>query len=61
MRLLTGFLLSKTLHSTITGDESLNSRPMKRIIDPLSLHGANIILITLRHLLTIKVKKSFHP
>ena len=42
-RLMSGILSSLEFETTITGDNSLNSRPMKRIIDPLSLMGAKII------------------
>src|SRR3989304_4871004 len=38
-RLLPGILVAQNFDSTITGDESLSKRPMKRIIDPLSLMG----------------------
>ena len=40
IRLLTGILSVQNFTSSITGDESLNSRPMKRIIEPLVTHGA---------------------
>ena len=42
-RLMAGILSSLSFETTIAGDNSLNSRPMKRIIEPLSLMGANII------------------
>ena len=42
-RLMSGILSSLSFETTISGDNSLNSRPMKRIIDPLSLMGAKII------------------
>lgn len=42
-RLLSGILAGQNFPSTIYGDESLSKRPMKRIIEPLSLMGANII------------------
>ena len=42
IRLLTGILSVQNFSSTITGDESLNSRPMGRIISPLVAHGAKI-------------------
>lgn len=35
LRLLTGLLASRNLDVTLTGDRSLSSRPMKRIIEPL--------------------------
>lgn len=42
MRLLAGILSGQRFDSTLVGDESLSKRPMKRIIDPLRLMGANI-------------------
>lgn len=39
-RLLTGLLASQTFITTLEGDKSLTSRPMKRIIDPLKIMGA---------------------
>ena len=42
IRLLTGILSVQNFSSTIIGDESLNSRPMRRIINPLVAHGAMI-------------------
>jgi 3-phosphoshikimate 1-carboxyvinyltransferase len=42
IRLLTGVLAAQQFASTITGDESLINRPMKRIIEPLSMMGAQI-------------------
>ncbi|MBR3655060.1 MAG: 3-phosphoshikimate 1-carboxyvinyltransferase [Elusimicrobia bacterium] len=41
-RLLSGVLAGQRFSSTITGDESLSKRPMKRVIAPLSLMGADI-------------------
>lgn len=42
MRLLSGILVGQSFPSEITGDESLRSRPMQRVIEPLSLMGASI-------------------
>ena len=42
MRLLAGILAGQDFESTVTGDESLQQRPMQRIIDPLSKMGAVI-------------------
>ena len=39
-RLLTGLLASQSFNSILEGDESLTSRPMKRIMDPLEVMGA---------------------
>lgn len=41
-RLLSGILAGQSFESKLSGDESLNSRPMKRIMDPLTQMGANI-------------------
>ena len=41
-RLLSGVLAGQNFSSTITGDASLSKRPMKRVIEPLSLMGVNI-------------------
>ncbi len=41
-RLLMGLLASHPITATFIGDASLSQRPMKRIIDPLSLMGADI-------------------
>ena len=41
-RLLSGILAGQPFESRLSGDESLNSRPMKRIIDPLRQMGADI-------------------
>jgi len=43
MRILSGVLAGQAFKSELAGDESLNSRPMKRIIEPLELMGAKII------------------
>jgi len=42
MRLLAGILAGQDFKSTLTGDESLRSRPMQRIIEPLQMMGARI-------------------
>jgi 3-phosphoshikimate 1-carboxyvinyltransferase len=42
MRLLAGILAGQDFNSTLTGDESLRSRPMQRIIEPLQMMGARI-------------------
>ena len=41
-RLLSGILAGQPFESKLSGDESLNSRPMKRIMDPLTQMGAHI-------------------
>ena len=42
IRLISGILSAQKFSSTITGDSSIIKRPMKRIIEPLSLMGAKI-------------------
>jgi len=41
-RLMSGILAGQDFSSTITGDDSLRTRPMKRVITPLSEMGASI-------------------
>lgn len=43
MRLLSGLLSAQNFDVILTGDASLSSRPMKRVTDPLSAMGAEII------------------
>lgn len=42
IRLLTGLLAGQSFDAVLTGDQSLQHRPMKRIIDPLVQMGAKI-------------------
>jgi len=42
IRMLSGILAGQNFTTEITGDESIQRRPMKRIIDPLALMGARI-------------------
>ncbi|RAI12253.1 MAG: 3-phosphoshikimate 1-carboxyvinyltransferase [Candidatus Melainabacteria bacterium] len=42
MRLVSGILAGQNFDSVLFGDESLSKRPMKRVIEPLSLMGAKI-------------------
>lgn len=41
-RLISGILSGQNFDTILSGDESLNSRPMKRIMDPLAQMGARI-------------------
>ena len=41
-RLIPGILSAQNFDVTLTGDTSIQKRPMKRIMDPLSLMGADI-------------------
>jgi 3-phosphoshikimate 1-carboxyvinyltransferase len=42
MRLISGILAGQKFESILTGDDSLRSRPMKRVIEPLGLMGSMI-------------------
>ncbi len=42
MRLLSGLLAGQSFNTILTGDESLSSRPMKRVTTPLATMGAKI-------------------
>ncbi len=42
IRLLTGLVSGKGISAKLHGDESLTTRPMKRVSEPLSLLGANV-------------------
>lgn len=42
MRLLAGILAGQPFESRLIGDESLSRRPMRRIVEPLRLMGADI-------------------
>lgn len=43
MRLLTGLLSAQDFYTVLSGDNTLRQRPMDRIIEPLSLMGAEIL------------------
>jgi 3-phosphoshikimate 1-carboxyvinyltransferase len=53
MRLLAGILAGQNFSSTLTGDDSLRTRPMQRIIEPLEMMGARIASTDGRAPLTI--------
>ena len=42
MRILAGVLAGHDVSAELTGDDSLSSRPMRRVIEPLELMGARI-------------------
>lgn len=54
-RLLAGILANKKGNYILTGDNSLRSRPMKRIIEPLKLMGINISSDSSKNTLPINV------
>ena len=42
-RLISGILAGQNFETTLTGDDSIQNRPMKRIMEPLSMMGADIV------------------
>jgi 3-phosphoshikimate 1-carboxyvinyltransferase len=61
MRLLAGMLAGQPFETTLTGDASLRSRPMQRIIEPLEMMGAEIESNNGRAPLTIRGRYPLHP
>jgi 3-phosphoshikimate 1-carboxyvinyltransferase len=57
IRLAAGFMAGQPFDSVLDGSEQLRRRPMKRIIDPLRLMGADITAAGDRAPLTIKPSK----
>jgi len=61
MRLLAGILAGQAFKSVLNGDESLRSRPMQRIIEPLQMMGARISSDDGRAPLTVEGQKPLQP
>jgi 3-phosphoshikimate 1-carboxyvinyltransferase len=61
MRMLAGVLAGCDFESVLTGDESLRSRPMKRIIEPLRLMNAEVDSPSGRPPLQIRGSSSIRP
>jgi len=61
LRLLSGILAAQDFSSTLTGDESLRKRPMKRIILPLREMGAKISSPDDNHPPITIVGQKLHP
>ena len=61
MRLLAGLLAGQPFTSTLTGDDSLRTRPMRRIIEPLELMGARVSSAAGRAPLCIEGRASLAP
>ena len=61
MRLLAGILAGQNFKSNLTGDASLRSRPMQRIIEPLQMMGAGILSDDGRAPLTIQGQNALRP
>lgn len=57
MRFMAGVLAGQNFNSTLIGDESLSKRPMKRVIEPLTLMGAEIASDNFRAPLNIQGKE----
>lgn len=56
MRLISGILAGQDFETTLRGDESLSKRPMDRIIEPLTLMGADISSISNNGCAPLKIK-----
>ncbi|MEO8436105.1 MAG: 3-phosphoshikimate 1-carboxyvinyltransferase [Pyrinomonadaceae bacterium] len=61
MRMLAGVLAGQPFSATLMGDESLQSRPMRRIIEPLELMGAVVLSEKDRPPLRITGSASLRP
>ena len=60
MRLLAGILAGQSFKTELTGDASLRSRPMQRIIEPLEMMGAHISSHEGRAPLAIEGRQPLH-
>ena len=58
MRLMSGILAGQSFKSILIGDESLSKRPMKRVIEPLNLMGAEIKSNDFKAPLTIQIGRA---
>ena len=61
IRFLTGILAGQNFGATLTGDNSLQSRPMKRIIEPLEMMGARVFSQQGRPPLRIEGQRPLKP
>ncbi len=61
MRLLAGMLAAQDFPTILTGDDSLKTRPMKRIIEPLERMGARIVSLDGHPPLQITGNKILEP
>src|SRR5262249_56950381 len=61
MRLIAGVLAGQDGTFVLTGDESLSSRPMERIAEPLRLMGARVETTDGHAPMTIEPGSSLHP
>ena len=61
MRLLAGVLAGQPFTSTLTGDESLSRRPMRRVTGPLELMGARVGTEDGHAPLVVEGRSPLHP
>ena len=61
MRLLAGILAGQSFTSIVTGDESLRSRPMQRVVEPLNMMGAHVSSEAGRAPLVIEGRRPLQP
>lgn len=57
-RLISGILAAQDFETTLTGDASICKRPMKRIMDPLSMMGADITSINQNNCAPLLIRPS---
>ncbi len=57
-RLISGILAAQPFETTLTGDASIQKRPMRRIIEPLSMMGADITSINGNDCAPLRIKGS---
>ncbi len=55
-RLISGILAPQSFESALTGDASIQKRPMRRIMEPLSMMGADIVSINGNDCAPLRIK-----
>lgn len=61
MRLMAGVLAAQPFASVLTGDESLSSRPMRRVMEPLGLMGARLSAVDGHAPLRVEGQRPLQP
>ena len=61
MRLLAGVLAAQPFDATLTGDESLSGRPMRRVIEPLERMGARLSAVDGHAPLRVEGRRPLRP
>ena len=56
MRLISGILAAQSFETELTGDASIQKRPMRRIMEPLSMMGADIVSINHNDCAPLRIK-----